>query len=372
MFPAIDFFDDGPGGSSPGERVGGRIVGLDVIANGLIGLENGMENASLQSLLGQCREESFDGVKPGRAGRREVDMEPGVVGQPLFHGDGLVRGVVVEDQVQLAVCRRFLIDGPQEPNELGGAVAEHALADDLALQNVQRGEQRGGAVALVIRGHGGGPVRLHRQTQLGPVKRLDLAILVDRQHQRVLGRVHVAPHDIAHFVGELEVVRELECRDLVGLELMHVPDALDRGMADAHMLAQAAHAPMRSSRRLLVQCRRNHAADHSIVELGLAPAARRVLEQAVEPRRHIASLPASDRWLALARRRPDRHRAVAFRRYQNNPRTPSVLLWAHAIGNDPFQPRPIPRRKPDLNAFPHASGFSQSGQQGNHQSVTIH
>ena len=188
----------------------------------------------------------------------------------------------------------------------------------------------------------------------------------------MLGRVHVEADDVAHLVGELGIVGELEGLDLVGLEPMRVPDALHRRMADPQMLSQAAHAPLRRVGRHLMQGRLDNAPDHRIAELGLAPATRRILEQTVETGAHVSLLPAPDRRLALARRRADRHRAVAVRRQQHDPRTPRVLLRAHPIGHHPFQPFPIPRPKPDLNALPHPPRFAHLGQQGILQSVTNH
>ena len=69
-------------------------------------------------------------------------------------------------------------------------VALQALADDRAVEHVQRREQGGGAVALVVMGHGAGAAFLHRQAGLGAVEGLDLAFLIHRKHQRTedLGR----------------------------------------------------------------------------------------------------------------------------------------------------------------------------------------
>lgn len=77
------------------------------------------------------------------------------------------------------------------------AVAPVALADDRAFEDVERGEQRGGAVTLVIMGHRAGTPLLYRQPGLRTVERSDLGFFVHTQHQRVLGRVDVEPDDIA-------------------------------------------------------------------------------------------------------------------------------------------------------------------------------
>ena len=86
------------------------------------------------------------------------------------------------------------------------AVALHAAADDRAVEHVEGGEQRGGAVALVVMGHGAGAALLHRQAGLGAVERLDLALLVDRQHDRMGRRIDIEPDDVAQLVGEGRIV----------------------------------------------------------------------------------------------------------------------------------------------------------------------
>ena len=87
-------------------------------------------------------------------------------------------------------------DRLEEADELLMAVALHALADHGAVEHVERGEQGGGAVALVVVGHGAAAALLHRQPRLGAVERLDLALLVDRQHDGMRRRIDVEADDL--------------------------------------------------------------------------------------------------------------------------------------------------------------------------------
>ena len=98
------------------------------------------------------------------------------------------------------------VDRAQEPQELLVAVARQAPADDLAGQHVQRGEQRRGAVALVVAGHRAGTTRLHRQRGLGAIKRLDLALFVHAQHDGLLRRIEVQADDVDELLLEVLVV----------------------------------------------------------------------------------------------------------------------------------------------------------------------
>ena len=65
---------------------------------------------------------------------------------------------------------------------------------------------------LVVVGHGSGASLLHRQAGLGAVERLDLALLVDRQHDGMGRWIDVEADDVAQLVDELGVVGQLELR----------------------------------------------------------------------------------------------------------------------------------------------------------------
>ncbi len=73
---------------------------------------------------------------------------------------------------------------------------------------------------------------LNGRPGLSSVQRLDLALLVDAQHQRLVGRIQVQAHDVAQFLDEPLVAAELEGLRQVGLETVLLPDAPDRGFAE--------------------------------------------------------------------------------------------------------------------------------------------
>lgn len=62
----------------------------------------------------------------------------------------LVRGIVVRDHVHVQPGGHRPVDGPQEPEVLVMPVPVHAFADHASDGHVERGEQRGRAVALVV------------------------------------------------------------------------------------------------------------------------------------------------------------------------------------------------------------------------------
>ena len=75
-------------------------------------------------------------------------MEAGVFCQPFLDLGMLVRGVVVDDQVQIQRFWRLPVELAQETEEFLMPVAFLALADDRAVEHIQRREQRGRAIAL--------------------------------------------------------------------------------------------------------------------------------------------------------------------------------------------------------------------------------
>ena len=105
-----------------------------------------------------------------------------------------------------------------EADELLMPMALHAAADDGTFQDIQCGEQRGRAVALVVVGHRAGSAFLHRQAGLGAVERLNLALFVHRQHDRMCRRVDVEADHVLQLVGKLRIVGELELADPVRRE----------------------------------------------------------------------------------------------------------------------------------------------------------
>ena len=86
--------------------------------------------------------------------------------------------------MQIEMGGGLAIDLLEEDQELVCPMAGQTFTDDFAGRDVERGEERRGAVALIIMGHGSGAAFLQRQAWLGPVECLNLAFLVDGQHKR--------------------------------------------------------------------------------------------------------------------------------------------------------------------------------------------
>ena len=83
-------------------------------------------------------------------------------------------GVVVHDEMDVEVLRSEAVDFAQEAQKLGVTMTRVAFANDRALKHIERGEQGGGAVALVVVCHRACTALFHRQSGLGAVEGLDL------------------------------------------------------------------------------------------------------------------------------------------------------------------------------------------------------
>jgi len=150
------------------------------------------------------------------------------------------------------------LDLLQEGQELGVAVSGQAGGDHLTRQHIERRQQRGGTVALVVTGLPLGDAGPQGQDGLGALQGLDLALFVHRQDQGLIRRLHVQAQDVAHPGHEIGVGRELEAFHPVGLQVVSLPDAVHGHVADSAALAQRARAPVGGIPRPLLQ---GHAQD---------------------------------------------------------------------------------------------------------------
>ena len=129
------------------------------------------------------------------------------------------------------------LDRVEEADEFLVTVALHAAAEHRAVQDVERGEQRGGAVADIVVGHRPGLARLERQPRLCAIEGLNLAFLVDREHDRMPRWRHVKPDDVRELGDELGVTAALEAAQTMGLQLVGRPDPLHGPQGKAVTLA---------------------------------------------------------------------------------------------------------------------------------------
>ena len=123
-----------------------------------------------------------------------------------------VGAIVVENEMHGEVGRHAGLDVAEKGEKLLMPVASLALREHFAGLNVQRGEERRGAMARVVVGDALHVAQAERQIGLGPLQRLNLALLVDAEHQGVVGGIEIGSHDVTHLLHEERVGGELKLR----------------------------------------------------------------------------------------------------------------------------------------------------------------
>ena len=362
--PSVDLFDDAVGIGGPDEGLGALVVLVEVALDRGLEVDQGVEGAALQAAAGQRGEEGLDGVEPGAGGRREVEGPARVPSEPGADLGMLVGGVVVEDGVDQLAGRHGGLDPIEEADELLMPVARHALADDAAVEHVQRREQGRRAVADVVMRHGAGPTLLDRQPRLRPVERLDLGLLVDREHQTVRRRIEVEADHVAQLGRERRIGRQLEAPHPVRLEAVRRPDALHRAQRYAAGRRHRAPGPMRRLAARIAECQRDHPIDHGRRQGRQPGLAGPVAHQPGHAFAHEPLLPAPDAGLGHLGPAHDLGRAAARRRRQDDPRPPDVLLRAVPIRHDPLQPATVRSAHLDADPFAHAAACHASHAKG--------
>src|SRR3979490_2098081 len=161
----------------------------------------------------------------------------------------LVGGVVVDDDVDRFFLGHSGLDEVQKADELLMTMAFHALSNNLAFKDIERREQGGNAMALVIMGHAGSAALLDRQARLGAIECLNLDILIDRQDNGVVRRIDVEANDVVQFGRKLRIVGQLELAYPVRLEATSTPYPLHRTDAGPGCLRHLRTGPVTGRRR---------------------------------------------------------------------------------------------------------------------------
>ena len=267
----------------------------------------------------------------------------------------LVGGIIVDDSVDRLSFGSLGVDGVEEADELLMPVARHAAAGHLAFQDVESSEQRGGAMALVVMGHGASSALFHRQPRLGAIEGLDLALLVDREDDRMIRGIDIESHDILELGRKGGIVRQFELAHLMRLETVRSPDALDRTDADSGHLGHCRRGPVGRLATRRTRGEVDHARDHRPIERRLARGTGLVAQQPIHAGLHEALLPAPDHRFALTRLPHDLRGAQTVRREQNNAGAPNMLLRAIPIGYDRCKSPAIGSLDVDYDSFAHAA-----------------
>src|SRR5215475_5317515 len=231
--------------------------------------------------------------------------------EPALYRGCLVRPVVVKHEVDIEMLLYASVDALEEPDELFCTVPRMAFADDETRLHIKRSKQRRGAVALVIMGHRCRAALLQRKARLSAIQCLNLALLIDAQHQRPIRRVHVEPDDVGHLLFEPWIARYLEPAYQMRLEPGFGPDTAHARGADPHRSRHRTAAPVRRVRRQFAARLGQDLALHQGRQWFLTGRSRFVAQQSLNALCDIALLPAPHARLRRACQTHDRVGAMA-------------------------------------------------------------
>ena len=283
-----------------------------------------------------------------------------------------VGGVVIDDGVDGLSLRHLRLDGIEEADELLMALALHVVADDGAVEHVESGERRGGAVPFVVVRHCTGAARLHRQARLRAIKRLDLALFIDREDDRMLRRVDIEADNVLEFIRKLRIVRQLERADAMRGELVSLQNPLHRSQAHAGRLRQHPACPMRCFSRRRPKCQIDHPLHERGRQRRLAGFAGLVAGQAGNALLHKALLPAPHHRLGLVGSPHDLGRAAAIGGGEDDFGAPNMLLRRVAIADNRLKLTAILRRDVHDNSCSHNENLNCFGNFGNRSNESDH
>src|SRR6266567_5836196 len=103
-------FQNVAGFGCPNIRLGLAVVAGNVALDGLLEFPNIVKDTAAHALVGQIAEEAFHLVEPGGTGGSEMQVEARMLLEPSPYLGGLMRRVVVQDQVDVLVARCLLVD----------------------------------------------------------------------------------------------------------------------------------------------------------------------------------------------------------------------------------------------------------------------
>ena len=90
---------------------------IDEAADGVFQLDRAAVDAAPDLFFGQLSEPALDQIEPGSRGGSEVQVEARTFGKPAADPLGLVRAVVVQDEVHVEFCGHVAFDGRRNSRE---------------------------------------------------------------------------------------------------------------------------------------------------------------------------------------------------------------------------------------------------------------
>lgn len=220
------------------------IVDLNEFFDGSDEFRNASEHTSSNPLAGDFSEPAFDQVEPRGTGRGKVQVKARMFFEPPFDVRMFVRPIVVQDQMEIQSSGHLPVNLAQELEKLFVPMAGITGTNHRTVQDIERGEQTRGSVALVIMGHRSTATLFHGQSGLCAVQGLDLGLLVYAKHHGLVRWVQIQSHDIGELLDELLISGQFESFHAVRLQAVRIPNPRDCGMTDSEFFGQRSRTPM--------------------------------------------------------------------------------------------------------------------------------
>ncbi len=191
----------------------------------------------------------------------------------------LVRGEVVENQVNLSSLGLPFDDLIEEGNELAARVSLGGHSLDLSGADVESRVEREKTVSYVLESVSLSPARRKGKNRIPPIKSLNGGLLVDAHDDRVLRRGEIKPDDIGRFLLKIRVTARDVALKPMRLEAGTLPDSLHSHVTDTESSSHVPGGPVgeRFRRRLLSK------SENPGLELGSYSVATAATGSVVEP-----------------------------------------------------------------------------------------
>ena len=327
---------------------------LDVALDGVFEISDRFEDAASDFPTCDRRKEALDCVEPRRRGWCEMECPSRMVGEPRQDIGMFVGRVVVGDGVNDFSSWYGALNGVQESNELLMPMLFHTPPDDGSVEDVERREQCGHAVAFVIVGHGSAFSGFQWQSRLGAIERLNLAFLVDGDDDRVSRRRDVEADDVLDFFSEFWIAGSFESANAMGLQAMSIPQALNRPKRNAERLGHRAARPVGGFARRFRAGQLQHFRDGPGRKRSAPGFARLVAQKSIDALLAISLLPAPDSWATHVSPPSDFQHGQSLGGKQDDPRPLNVLHGTIAIARDSEQSLAVFGAHDDIDGLGHA------------------
>lgn len=211
---------------------------------------------------------------------------------PLLDLGMFVRAVVVEHQMQREVAWCLSIQLFKKGKPLLVGVTLGSLAEHLAVEVAQRGEQCERAVAHIVVGGVAHMAHANGQSGQGTLQRLALALLIAAEDQRPVWRIEIQPDNIPELGLKVLVVGEFEGALEVRFDVVGLPQSLNGVAADPFGTGHLAGGPLgvswRRTRRLADDLRLDLRSDDGLASTsaGFAQASDSAQLEALLPVHH--------------------------------------------------------------------------------------